>query len=659
MDRNRNICNLRNICFAAHVDAGKTSLAEQILFQTGAVRKIGRVDEGSSYFDSSPIEIRRGITIFSEYASVNWKDVKINLIDTPGHVDFVSELERSLSVADTVVIIISALDGIQQHTELIWELVQAKKIPALFFINKADHLDADLSGIFKQISETFTPDVHLLIDEYFSDWSSPKAELIEFLADRDDELLHRYLVDSPITASDLLNSVRKTINFCRFYPVLYGSAKTGQGVSNLLECIVNFMPASDRSAEENSGQASIKVFKVRNDDKLGRLAYAKVLSGVVNVRDSVINHQQEECKIAQIKTIIGNKQCVVEQLSAGDIGILSGLNDISAGDVLGSEALTLDETQVQRLLQTKVTPFNALEWPQLHKALLALNDEDPLLAYEWDPETKEMYINIMGQIHMEVLEEMIQARFGIKVTLSKPIVKYFETVSQTSRGFCHFEPKKHYAEVEVELEPNQRGQGNIFISAVSTDELPSQYQKAIEKAIPEALNHGSLIGNPVLDVKVKLIAGKHHLEHTHGGDFRIATIRAIQQALENNCNLLLEPVVSFRISVLKDLSGKVMSDIIKMKGDCNDPILENDYFMLTGKMPLATSLDYPLELTTSSGGKGHILTKPAGFQVCHNQDIILSEWNEDGEDTHADILYNSVSLFRAKRKMKKVVNDHS
>jgi len=270
-----------------------------------------------------------------------------------------------------------------------------------------------------------------------------------------------------------------------------------------------------------------------------------------------------------------------------------------------------------------------------------------------------MYLNLMGNIHLEVLEEQFKNRFGLDVKFANPSLKYLETVLDKTTGFCHFEPKKHYAEVEISIEPQARGKGIGFISAISNDELPLQYQKAIEKSIPEALQHGALVGNQVVDVRVTLIAAKHHLEHTHGGDFRIATIRAIQQALENNKTVLLEPIIAYKIVIPKAFSGRIMADILKMKGKCDEPIIIDEQFSLCGTMPLATSYDYPQIFSTITGGKGSIVYQPASYQICHNQEEILDILNDDKTiDSRKDnILYNSVSLFRAKRKMKKVINE--
>jgi ribosomal protection tetracycline resistance protein len=664
--------NLRNICLAAHVDAGKTSLAERILFQTGAVRTVGSVDDGSSFFDASPLEIQRGITIFSEISSVFWREHKLTLIDTPGHIDFVAELERALKVVEGVILIISAPDGIQQHTELIWELLKLYKIPTIFFINKADRPDADIQQVFTQILRQFTPGARLIdgretacFSAYFSctEW---QTDLLEFLAERDQELFRKYVEDQPLGPEDLFAAFRNLFQSGKVFPVFAGSAKTGLGIARLLDAVVDLVPAPPEKRRQGKGEkikteetAAIRVFKVNNEDKAEKKAYVKVLAGTVNVRDPIFNSRGEACKVTRIRTFLGNKGLFPEQLAAGDIGILSGLKGVAAGEVLGGDAGG-PETTIPRVLQTQVVAANETDWPKLHNALLTLNEEDPLLEYEWDQEAKEMYLNIMGSVHLEVLESVLANRFGLNARLTSPVVKYYETVAGVSRGFCHFEPKKHYAEVEIELKPNGRDQGNVFDSEVPTDDLPAPYQKAIEKSMTEALRQGVLTGNPVRDVKVRLIAGRYHLEHTHGGDFRIATIRAVQQALENNRIRLLEPVTAFKITAGKDAAGRIMADVAKMKGECAAPVINQEQVILTGQMPLATSLHYPLELAAFSGGKAQILLRPSGFQLCHNQEQILAALAADPDRQQAsrdDILYNSVSLFRAKRKMKKVINE--
>jgi len=684
--------DLRNICLTAHVDAGKTSLAEQILFQSGAVRKMGRVDDGSSYFDASPIEIERGITIFSEISALYWKNCKINMIDTPGHIDFIAELESALGVVEGVVIILSAVEGIQQQTELIWELVCAKRIPALFFINKADRPEADITKVYNQIVKSLTKNAVMLSDPIWFDqtiqWDQKpifneeqveeRNRLIEILAEKDSCILTKYLEEEPISASELLVSLQDQFKSNQLFPVLAGSAKTGIGINSLLDRIVDLVPppsekiraeANDQDTHQNVHQDNddksrrqvARIFKIKNEET-DKLAYVKVLAGQINVRDTIHNAQNEECKVTKIRTFLGNRCTFLDNLQVGDIGIISGLKNITVGEVLGNTTIKPEQRMMKRSLQAQVFPDDEADWAKLHGALLILNEEDPSLEYEWEPQSKEMVIHIMGKIHIEIIEALLETRFKLHAHLSSPIVKYFETVTKISRGFCHFEPKKHYAEVEVVLEPNERGEGNRFVSLVSTDELPISYQKAIEKSIPEALVFGTLTGSPLIDVTVTLVAGKHHLEHTHGGDFRIATIRAIRQALENNRILLLEPITEFKITVSSDLSGKVMSDIARMKGTAHDPVIEKDVLILTGHIPLATSMDYPLDLTSFSAGKAQMMMKPSGLQPCHNQEQVLAELNDvqvNSSDAHHDMLYNAVSLFRAKRKMKKVIFEKS
>lgn len=663
--------NVRNILFAAHVDAGKTTLAEQILYKTGAVRKIGRVDDGSSYFDSSPIEMERGISVFSELSKVNWGECQINLLDTPGHIDFIAEVERALSVVESVVIIISAIEGIQQQTEMIWELVKEKNVPTIFFINKADREEADIERVYEQILNNLTSNAIYIPqkwqlaekqNDYADDYALKHTRLSEFLAENDINLLSKYLEEQPITDDELLDALHQQFESNKVFPVLVGSAKTGLGIEDLLDMIVDIVP---QFRVYNTDKPLAKVFKIKNSNS-EKQTYVKVLAGEFQVRDAIVNTKSETNKISQIRTFLGNRSIPLNLLKAGDIGIFFGLKNMSIGEIIGNEVerdnwLGQDKIKHTRLLQTQVQPVQEIDRAKLHSALNILNEEDPLLEYESEPQSKEMIIHIMGKMHMEIIEAVIFQRFGIEVRLANPLVKYFETIEKTSQGFCHFEPKKHYAEVEVILEPNERGRGNQFLSVVSTDHLPEAYQKAIEKTIPEALNQGILTGSPLTDVKVKLIAGKYHLEHTHGGDFRLATIRAIRQALENNQILLLEPYTEFKITVPPDLVGKVISDISKMKGVSYDPTAEKDFFVLSGELPLSLSMDYPLELTSLSGGKAHMVLKSSRLKPCHNQDQILAELDSDfdASNDYKDRLYNAVSLFRAKRKMKKVVFDQS
>ena len=660
--------NIKNIGLVAHVDGGKTTTTEQMLYISGAIRELGSVDKGSAKMDYNSIEKKRGITIFSDQTSFIWKDACINLIDTPGHIDFSSELERSLKALDGAVLVVSAVEGVQAHTETIWNLLRKNNIPTLIFINKLDRVGADIKEVFTQIEnnltekylkiqridgleENFNETIDLLVNEEFYNDSTEKVELIEKFAEINEEVLEKYLEGEEITREFFIDNLKKSVEEGEVFPVLFGSAINGIGIKELLNSIEELLPYSTGNDED---EFSGVVYKIKYDDKIGKLAYVRVLNGEIKVRDTIINNLGEEEKITQIRKYNGDKYNTVENLTSGEIGVICGVKDIKVGDVIGNkDDINIINENNESALISRVVPQNEEELPSLLKALQILNEEDPSLQLEYNPENKELSISIKGIIHMEVLKELIKERFNIEVEFLEPRVNYLETIGEITSGFCHFEPKKHYAEVEVEIEPNERGKGVEFISEINGDILPYQYQNNIEKASYEAVLHGPLIGGKVTDIKIKLTNGKHHLEHTHGGDFRIATIRAIYQAMEKNKNIILEPIYKFKIVVNKEMGGKIMTDILKMGGSFNEPEVMGEKISINGEVPVATSMNYKLELLSSTSGKAVVNMQFSKFEVCHNQEEVVK--NSENIVEKEDSIYNGVSLFREKKKMKKVV----
>ncbi|AEB76703.1 translation elongation factor G [Clostridium botulinum] len=659
--------NIKNIGIVAHVDGGKTTTTEQIMYLSGIIRELGSVDKGSSKMDYNNIERQRGITIFSEQTSFQWKGANINLIDTPGHIDFSSELERSLKALDGAVLIISAVEGVQAYTETIWNLLRKNNIPTLIFINKLDRVGASIDRIYKDIEKNLTKDyfpihktekiekdfediIDLIDENEFSKDSQEKIILLEKLAEKDEEILEKYLEGEEITRNIFISKVQNLVKQCDTFPVLLGSAIKGIGIEKLLDSVVQLLPYhSGNDEKEFSGI----IYKVKFDETVGKLCYVRVINGVVRVRDSIYNSLGEEEKITQIRKYNGEKYINVESLTSGEIGVVCGLKNVKANDSLGnSKNISNEDTINESALISRVIPKDEEKLQELLKALQILNEEDPTLQLEWNCENKELSISIKGSIHMEVLKEVIKERFNIQVEFLEPKVNYIETIEKISKGFCHFEPKKHYAEVEVEIEPNDRGKGVEFISEINGDILPYQYQNNIEKAAFEAMLHGPLIGGKVTDIKIKLINGKYHLEHTHGGDFRIATIRAVYQALQKNKVILLEPVYKYKIIVDKETGGKVMTDILKMGGKFKEPEISEDKMIIKAEVPVATSMNYKLQLLSATSGKAIVNMQFLKFDICHNEDEVLA--NEENIVEKEDLLYNGVSLFREKKKMKKV-----
>ncbi|MCY6483376.1 TetM/TetW/TetO/TetS family tetracycline resistance ribosomal protection protein [Clostridium aestuarii] len=671
--------NIRNIGLVAHVDAGKTTTTEQMMYLSGNIMKLGSVDKGSSQMDYDEIEKQRGITIFAEQTTLNWKDTKINIIDTPGHIDFLSELERALKALDASILIISAVEGVQSYTETIWQLLRKYKIPTLIFINKLDRVGADLDRVYKEIEENITSDflplykcynlekdfnkfVDLINDKMYI-WNSDdafkfsiqdkketydKIKLIEKLADKDDNILEKYLEGESISNEEIIKCIRFNVDTCSVYPVIVGSSIKGIGIKNLLDLVVDILPDNKGNDEEDFSGI---IYKIKIDDSIGKLCYVKVLDGIVKVRDTIFNEFGEEEKVTQIRKYNGKKYNSVEKLTSGEIGVLCGIRKGRVGERLGLKKENKEE-ESKSVLTCRVIPKDESDIAELLKSIEILNEEDPILSMQWDTDKKQININVMGFVQMEVLRQLIKDRFNIEVEIEKPKVKYLETITTKSTGFCHFEPKKHYAEVEVEIEPNKRGQGVKFVSNLSLDVLPLQYQNNIEKAVYEGVKHGGLIGSSVTDITVKLISAKYHLEHTHGGDFRIAAIRAVQQALSNNSSILLEPIYKYKIIVEKDFSGRVMSDILRMNGNFDEPVILGDKVVITGEVPVYEAMYYSAELASASSGKAVVSMLFSSYTECHNEEEILA--NSENIVKKDETLYNGISLFREKRKMKKV-----
>lgn len=673
--------SIHTIGLVAHVDAGKTTTTEQIMYISKEIRSLGDVNKGSSMMDYNEIEKRRGITVFSEQATIKWKDHIINIIDTPGHIDFSTELERSLKVLDGAVLIISAVEGVQSHTETIWKLLRKYNIPTLIFVNKLDRVGARSYKVYKDIEENITKDIlplqnainvekgfngflDVLNDKLYT-WNSnnpfdfsikeemeisKKNMIIEKLAEKDDYILEKYLQDEIIEKSEINKSIKEQFSNCSIFPVLLGSSMKGIGMFNILNSIVGFLKSKE---EKQNEKFSSFIYKVKFDEIMGKLCYIKVLSGDLKVRDIVFNENGEEEKVTQIRKYNGEKYTTIEKITSGEIGVVCGIKNVHLGEYLGEKSKkVMDKNYLKAVLISKVIPKNEEETSNVLKALKILNEEDPSLKIMWNDERRELSINTMGLIHIEVLKGVIKDRFNLDVELEKPKVNYIETITKKSVGFCHFEPKKHYAEVEFEIEPNKRDKGIEYTSNVSLDILPIQYQNNIKKAVYEGIKHGTLIGSEVTDIKIKLISAKYHLEHTHGGDFRIATIRAIHKALMDNKSILLEPLYKYKIVVDKSFSGKVMSDILKMNGSFNEPIVQNNKICIIGEVPISKSMYYKIELASATSGKAMVNMQFSRYEVCHNEKEVLE--NMKNTVSIDETLYNGISLFREKKKMKKV-----
>lgn len=647
-----------NIGLFAHVDAGKTTVAEQLIFSSGAKREVGNVNKGSSTLDFHDIERKRGITIYAEQAEISWQDTKINIIDTPGHVDFASDMERSLSVLDCALLVISAADGVQSHTETIFKLLEQNGIPTLFVVNKMDREAIDLKGLKESIKSLANEAIFIQEPNgegknYKGNISLIKEDGIEetvkeFIIEQDEYLTNQYLMEEDISCDEIMVAYKKAIANQQLIPVLFGSAMKGLGMTEILDSLVQHYPCfQDEDDEPFAGRA----YAIKVDSDRGLLTYIKVLSGELKLRDE-IQVEGESMKITAISKAFGNKLQSVKCLKAGELGAVTGLKDIAIGQGLGYSNKSVMHHMIKPVLGTRVLCSEEDERAVV-SGFSILNMEDPQLQFKYEPSRQVIEIAVMGSIQVQVLKEVMRERFNLAVDFGDPYVHYKESICEESSGFCHFEPKKHFAEVEVQIQPRQLGEGICFKSEYSVDYLPKAYQSIIEKNIPDALKHGVLLGAPVTDIDVILTAGKHHLEHTHGGDFRIATIRAVQQALQQNTSKLLEPYYAFKVTVQEDEAGKIIADLLQLKAELNEPEQKNGRMIIQGIMPVATSMNYPIQLASSTGGKGMIQLRLHGYLPCHNEEAVLD--NADNHIQRDERLYNAITILREKKKMKKIL----
>ncbi|MEG2353128.1 MAG: TetM/TetW/TetO/TetS family tetracycline resistance ribosomal protection protein [Clostridium sp.] len=690
--------NLRNVGIFAHVDGGKTTTTEQMLYISGKIRNLGSVDKGDSVTDYNELERRRGVTIFADEASFQWNNININLIDTPGHIDFYSETERSFYAIDGAILIVSAFEGIQGTTEVLWNNLTKQHIPTIIFLNKIDRVGVNLNSSLKDIEDNLTENFLKIDVDTFTENNT--ESLVELLSKNNEDLLDRYLSDDTISCEELKNEFIYQCNLCKVFPLFIGSSLEGKGITDILNGIVDFIPSPKNSfkninminnilnqyikeisiceykkysidldktlndtalkdtalnlnipeSNENFKNISL-VYKIKFDKNNEKLAYVKVLKGSIVPRQSFLLGELYN-KISSIRRYLGEKYTSEEYLSQGNIGVVCGLKDANIGDIIGLPGkLNITENN-SGFLSSRITLENIQQYSELIKTLNILAIEDPSLNPKYLNPSNEVTINLRGILHMEVLKDLFLSRFNMKIIFETPRVIFLETIENTSRGFCHYEPKKHFSEVELEISPLTSGSGIQYSSKCSVDYLPSQFQNIIEKTIDDSLNHGVLLGSKVVDININLISGRHDLEHTHGGDFRIATIRAMQQALENNHCTILEPLYSFKIVAPNEYLGKIISDILKMKGTFLEPLMIKDKVEITGELPIQNSMNYPMEFLSMTSGKGLIALDFSRYNLCHNiEEVLLNPENRVNKD---ESLYNSISLFIENGKMKKV-----
>lgn len=641
----------KTIGILAHVDAGKTTFSEQLLYHTNSIRNRGRVDHKDTFLDSHAIEKNRGITIFADQAMFTYNGSSYYLIDTPGHADFSPEMERAVQVMDMAIIIVSAVDGVEGHTETVWELLRRHRVPTFFFLNKTDREGADPERVLEEIRNTLSPDAFDFTDA-FSD-GKMNEELAEFLAERNETLLHHYLesgYDPGMWAEALKNMVAGGEMFV-----------CGRGSALKDEGVIEFFSLVDRLTEtayQEEAPFAAQVYKIRHEENGQRITFLKILSGRLQVREEIVygtpNSRITE-KATQLRRYSGQKFQAIEAAKAGELIAVAGLTSAAIGEGLGAHHKRASFAMVPAL-QSKVLFDPSLHVKEVLKIFGLLDAEDPSLSIHWNENFQEIHIQVMGVIQLEVLETIIKDRFGISVTFGNPHILYKETIDGPVTGYGHFEPLRHYAEVHLKIEPAPRGTGVVLANACHADALSTGNQNLVLHHLSEREHHGLLTGSALTDVKITLLTGRGHNQHTSGGDFREAAYRALRQGLEQAANRLLEPIYRFKIKVDTDHMGKVLSDIQQAHGRFSAPEMIGGKTVIEGMVPVATFMNYSTEFAAFTHGKGALSLLSGGYDFCHNEAEVIERI---GYDKDADPEYTSTSIFCAKGQGYKVPWDEA
>ena len=619
----------QHICIGllAHVDAGKTTLAESLLYHTGAIRKMGRVDHQNAFLDTYELERARGITIFSKQAGFTLGDREVVLLDTPGHVDFSAEMERTLQILDYAVLIIGGTDGVQGHVETLWRLLRQYKIPVFLFINKMDQDGANPAEILKELQGR--------LDEKCIDFtaSQPQEEFMENLAMCDETVLETYLEEGEISKEQ----VRELIARRKVFPCYFGSALKSQGIQEFLEGLETYMKVPDYPDAFGA-----KVYKISRDEKGSRLTHMKITGGSLKVKQVLSGEDWEE-KADQIRIYSGAGFEAVKEVPAGAVCAVTGLTRTHAGQGLGIEQ-TSGEPLLIPVLNYEIQLPEECDVHQMFLKLRQLEEEEPELHIVWNPQLNEIHAQVMGEVQIEILKNMIQERFGISVEFGSGNIVYKETIEEPVEGTGHFEPLRHYAEVHLLLEPGEPGSGLEFAVSCSEDMLDKNWQRLILTHLEEKAHKGVLTGSDITDMKITLVAGKAHLKHTEGGDFRQATYRAVRQGLRKARSVLLEPVYEYRLEVPSDMVGRAMTDIQKMYGTFQGPEIEGEMSVLTGVAPVVNMGGYQSEVTAYTRGRGRLSCTLKGYQPCHNAEEVIEA---AGYEPDADMENPTGSVFCA------------
>lgn len=624
----------------AHVDAGKTTLSEALLFTAGAIRKAGRVDKKDAFLDNYELERERGITIFSKQAVFSYEDLRITLLDTPGHVDFSTEMERTLQVLDAAVLLISAADGVQSHTRTLWKLLESYQVPVFLFVNKMDQPGADQEKILAEIQNQlsgncvdFTPLVGAAATE--SKGAALEADMqeaMEAVAICDEELLNSFLTDGRISQEQL----REKIAERKVFPCLFGSALRLQGIEALLSAITAYAP--EKTYPEAFGA---RVFKVTRDSQGSRLTHMKITGGTLKAKMELTCAEDKTEKVNQIRVYSGERFEAVNEAVAGSVCAVTGLLGTMPGQGLGMEK-NLESPFLTPVLSYCLLLPEGTDPMAVMPKLKELEEEDPALSFTWEEELKEIHVHVMGEVQMEILKVLIRERFGLEIAFGKGRIVYKETIADTVEGVGHFEPLRHYAEVHLLLEPGEPGSGLQFEADCSEDILARNWQRLILTHLEEKQHRGVLTGSAITDMKITLVSGRAHQKHTEGGDFRKATYRAVRQGLMEAMSVLLEPYYEFRLEIPEEMTGRAMTDMEKLFADFTLTERAEGRCVLTGCAPVETMRDYQKEVYAYTRGQGSLTVRLKGYMPCHNADEVIEERHYDPE---ADLRNPTGSVF--------------
>lgn len=621
----------------AHVDAGKTTLSEALLYATGSVRKLGRVDHGDAFLDTNTMERQRGITIFTEPAIITTRDLTLTLLDTPGHVDFSAEMERTLAVLDYAILVISGADGIQGHTETLWRLLKRYNVPTFIFINKMDAPAADKTKLLQQLKKRFSDGCVDFTGSH--NGTEALADVMEDIAMQSETAMESYLEEGTIPDE----TIRELIAERALFPCFFGSALKMEGIDEFIAGFEWYV-----REPEYGGEFGARIYKVSHDSQGNRLTWLKVTGGEFKAKTMLsgtarVGSDPGESKIGddglwhekadQVRVYSGAKFSTVDSVVAGTVCAVTGLTRTFPSAGLGKEPDGVNPV-LQPVLTYTLLPGEC----DIHACLVALReleDEDPLLHVVWQPHLGEVHLQLMGAVQLEVIQQMMHDRFGLDVTFGPGSILYKETIAAPVEGIGHFEPLRHYAETHVLLEPLPQGSGMAYATVCSEDVLDRNWQRLIMQHFQEREHLGVLTGSPITDMRITLLTGRAHLKHTEGGDFRQATYRAIRQGLmeakkKGDCRLL-EPWYGFRLEVPQDMVGHAMADIQRMSGSFDTPDGDGEYMVLEGEAPVAQMRDYAMDVNAYTHGRGHLSCVFAGYRPCHNVDEVIEQAAYDPE----------------------------